>query len=366
MSKNASPRITTTAELRDVSFVFRNLLKTNTISAIEIMNQAAKLLPKHRAHLAASAQAINNRGFGFTASLGNLFEPSVMAIIKAGEESGKLFDVFDRIWRNAKTQIEIDKTLGKLKMPGIVIACSSVITFTMLLLLVPYIYNAQASSAPPDFQPVFVVRFSLWLNEVVMGNPTIFLALLVGFLASVTFAFTNPATLGWIKDKTVIGILRFKYIGVPFANLKFGIMAHYIEVIAEAGLDAEKRIDLVVGSLPAPLRPGLMAFRKDFLIRGIDYAARAEGKPTEDPRHSDVLWPQYVRLAFAQANDGDWGTPMREFGDVMLEDGKEAIQNRIGILQNGSLFFAAFLIVIPYIAIYSTMGQLMQMKLQSL
>lgn len=359
-------RVTKNSELRDVSFVFRNLFKTGSISASDIMKNAADMLPKHREHLLAARHAINTKGETFSDALGDLFDESVTTIIKAGEASGTLPHVFDRIWSNAKTQIEIDKAISKLNMPIAITAVAVVVSFLMMLLLVPYIYKSQASSVPPDFEPFIVVKISLWLNEVVMGNLTAFMIAGGVISGAILIAFTRPEVVNASKNILVKIIIRNNFLGKPFSSLKFGVLAQYIEIVSSAGLDADKRIDLVLKSLPEPLRPGLLSFRRDFLIRGMKFAARPEGKPEHDPRHSEVLWPTYIRLAFTQADEGDWSGPMREFGEVLIDDGKENIQLRIQSLMVFAYITAGLLMVIPYLSIYSVMGQLMQINLQNM
>lgn len=359
-------RITTNAELRDVSFVFRNLLKTGSISASDIMKTAAEMLPKHRDHLNAAKHAINTKGVSFSEAIDNLFDESVNTIIKAGEASGTLYDVFDRIWMNAKTQIEIDKAIGKLNMPIAITCVAVVVSLLMMIFLVPYIYESQASSVPRGFEPFVVVRLSLWLNSVVMGNPTASIVILGVVVGGILIAFTRPEVVRATKNIFIKLIIKSDFLGRPFSSLKFGVLAQYIEIVSAAGLDADKRVDLVTKVLPEPLRPALLAFRKDFIVRGLSFAAKPDGKPQHDPRHSEVLWPTYVRLAFTQADNGDWAGPMREFGEVMIEDGKENIQLRIQSLMVLSYVIAGVLMIIPYLSIYSVMGQLMQINLQNM
>lgn len=365
MSKH-EPLIQKTKELRDVSFVLRNLFGTGSMVASEIMQHAGHLLPKYRKVFENAAKDINLRGIPFSEAVEPLFDSATLAVIRAGEESGSLSVVFDQIWQAAKIQTQINKTLSKLKTPVVIGFLGLIVTFVFLTFLIPFIYEGMAQGAPPGFEPIWIVKLSIALNSFIMGNYEIVSVVSVLLFALLAYMCTQQSFITGISNLVIKAILKFEFLGVSYSNLKFGILTQYIQIVSNAGLDAERRIDLVMDSLPEPLRPALLAFKKDMIAKGIPFAASADGKPESDPRHSPVLWPRYVRLAFAQANEGDWVEPMREFGHVMLEDGQEAIEARIAILQNITLAAVGLLITIPMSSIYMTMGQLMQMRMQGL
>jgi hypothetical protein len=144
-------------------------------------------------------------------------------------------------------------------------------------------------------------------------------------------------------------------------------MARYLEIVSMAGLDMTDRIKLVIGLIPEPLRPGLLAFQKEMLVKGLKDAARAEGRAEGDPRKSIVMWPPYLRLAFSQAHDtGEMDEAMHEYGITMIMDGKERLENYIILLNRLMLFLGGMAVTIPMGTIYTVMGQIMSLRMQSL
>lgn len=353
-------------DLRDVTFILRNLLSGGSLSASEVLSQTAMLVPKYREQLKAGAVSINSRGASFTEAVSTLFPQSTLTVVRAGEESGTLPKVFDQIWVGAKTQVEIGKILAKLKIPVILAGIGLLISIGFMLFLIPSIYESLANGAPNGYEPSTLIQVSVAANTFIFQNLEAVALGLVAAVGAIAFLFSQRKVRDAITDKIVQLIINIDFIGRSYANLKFGLLAQYLQTVSAAGLDADKRIDLVMDILPPPLQFGLKAFRRDMLSKGIAYAARAEGKPSTDPRHSEVQWPPYLRLAFAQANESEWETPMREFGLVMLEDGKETIQARIGTLQTIALIVVAVLVVVPLAMLYGTMGDIMTMRMSVL
>lgn len=356
--------IKTNNDLRDVSFVFRNLFKTGSLTASEILFQTGNMVPKFRKLLHAGSKQISGKGWSLSKSLEALFPPQTMPAIRAGEESGKLGSVFDQIWRTAKIQEEINKVLNGLVFPVALIGIGILVSLAFFIFLVPMQYRMLASGAPESYDPGASIRAALAINEFVMANVEISLLVSVGVVIAIAGLISRVEFRDWVAQKVVQCLLAIKPLGEAYANLKFGIMAQYLQIVSLAGLDADKRIDLVMDVLPIPLRQGIMMFRSEMLVKGIGNAANPEGKPQDDPRHSTIQWPLYIRLAFRQSDEGLWDEPMREFGEVMLEDGKEKIKRLIETMKIISIMVVALLLIIPVGLLYGTLGEVLTMRMR--
>ena len=309
MNKSSS-KITKASELRDVAFILRNLLNAGSLSASEVLKNTGDLLPKYRTRLHQGAIAINTKGVQFSEAVSSLFDESTLSVVRAGEESGTLGKVFEQIWIAAKTQCEIQKILNKLVLPVVLTFFGVIVSLVFFIGLIPMIYESLSNGAPASYEPSIMIQMAIATNAFFISNiESVSIVSLIILIGS-AFMITRPSVQSYMVDLVISSIIKVRFIGSSYANLKFGVLAQYIQTVSAAGLDANRRIDLVIDILPPPLRAGMLAFRKDFPIKGIAYAARSEGKPESDPRHSDVLWPPYLRLAFAQADDGDWETPM--------------------------------------------------------
>ena len=354
----------TNKDLRDVSFALRNLFKSGSLGAAEVLKQAGNMLPRFRHLLHAGSSQISNKGWPISRALSSLFPPNTMSAIKAGEESGRLEDVFERIWATAVAQEEINKVIRGLIMPFALVIVGLVISLGFLLILVPKTYRDMAKGAPPDYEPSASIVFALSANEFIVANwQLVVMGLLVFAVISAGF-FMRESVREKASDLAIRAIIAIRPLGESYSAMKFGIMAQYLQIVSAAGLDAERRIDLVLQVLPPPLRAAMNSFRADMVQKGISKAADGEGRDEEDPRASTVLWPHYIRIAFYLADDGDWEVPMREFGDILLEDGKDKIKRQIAGMNVIAMIIVGLLLVIPIGLMYGTMGEILTMRIQ--
>lgn len=364
-AKQANAKLSNAA-LRDVAFVLYSLFRVGSLSATEILKEAGDLLPQHRTTLHEGARSILMRGTTFTEAVSGLFPPTILTVVRAGDEAGSLDKVFYQIWQTSKTQVEIEKLLGKLRMPAVIAGFGLVIVLAFMCFLIPNIYSSFANTAPPNYKPSAVITWSLAANEIVTTNPMGIAFGVLVFIISIIVLFNNDSVKASLGNQLVKAAIRFPGLGRAYANLRFGVVAKYIEIVSAAGLDSNRRIDLVLDVLPGPMRRGLVAFRSEMFTKGISAAATSEGRAPTDPRTSEVLWPRYFQLAFAQANEGDWETPMREFGGVMIEDGKENIAKQIQSLQIVSLIIVGICVMVPMSILYITVGEMMSLSMSKL
>ncbi|CRN72598.1 hypothetical protein AX279_18345 [Pseudomonas sp. J237] len=354
-------------QLRDVAFTLRNLFKSGHLGAAEILQEAGNAHEEHRAVLHAGAKQISHNGWSFSDAVSGLFPANIMPAIQAGETAGSIDKVFDQIWQASKAQEEINKVIGQLKTPIAILFVAFLISLVFYIVLVPFVYEGLARNAPPSYDPGFIVNSAnairSWLDHNWLLTLVGFSGLVIGIAAALAKQENRDAVGIWC----VKGLSRFKGIGSAYANLKFGLMARYLEIVSMAGLDMTDRIKLVVGLIPEPLRPGLLAFQKEMLVKGLKDAARAEGRAEGDPRKSIVMWPPYLRLAFSQAHDtGEMDEAMHEYGITMIMDGKERLENYIVTLNRLMLFLGGMAVTIPMGTIYTVMGQIMSLRMQSL
>lgn len=358
-------QIRTNTDLRDIAFVFRNLLRVG-MPAADILKEAGNMIPKFRAQLHAGSNQISSGGWSFSEAVKSLFPANTMAAIKAGEESGSLEAVFEQIWRSAMTQDEINKVLRGLLMPVVLIAFGVLVSIGFFLVLIPFVYAQLAQGAPKDFVPNVMISRSVEISSWIASNPEITMLSVGGVLGGLTLWLSRESVRDAAVNMIIRNMVKFKPVGIAYAHLKFGIMAQYLQIVSMAGLNADRRIDLVIDVLPEPLRDGIRAFRAEVFKRGISAAASADGRDDDDPRVDDVQWPPYIRLAFAQCNEGDWETPMREFGVILIEDGKDKMKRQIAVLQNMSYAIVGVLVVVPLGIMYTTMGEVLTMRMQML
>ncbi len=359
-------QVKTNAGLRDIAFVLRNLFRVGSLSAADILKESGNMMPEFRAQLHAGSRQISNSGWSFSEAVKSIFPENTMAAIRAGEESGSLEAVFDQIWRSATTQDEINKVLRGLLMPVILIFVGILISLGFFLVLIPFVYEKLSQGAPKDFVPSPAITMAMDSHAWIVANPEIAMFSVGGVVGLIALWLSRESARVAVVDLIVRNMIKVKPVGIAYSHLKFGIMAQYLQIVSMAGLNADRRLDLVIDVLPEPLRHGMRAFRAEVFKKGLSAAASAEGRQEDDPRTDDIQWPPYIRLAFAQCNEGDWEVPMREFGNVLIEDGKEKMKRQIAVLQNLSFAIVGLLVVVPVGLLYTTMGQVLTMRMQML
>lgn len=359
-------QISSNADLRDIAFVLRNLFRVGSLSAADILKEAGNMMPRFRVQLHAGSHQISNSGWCFADAVKSIFPSDTMAAIRAGEESGKLEAVLDQIWRSATTQDEINKVLRGLLMPVILIGVGVLISLGFFLILIPFVYEQLAQGAPKDFVPNIAIVKSMEMHNWIASNPEVTMIGVGGFFGVLVLWLSRAAAREAVVDFVIRNMIKVKPVGIAYSHLKFGIMAQYLQIVSMAGLNADRRIDLVIDVLPEPLRLGMRAFRAEVFKNGLGAAASAENRAEDDPRVDEVQWPPYIRLAFSQCNEGNWEIPMREFGSVLIEDGKEKMKRQIAGLQNLSFAVVGLLVVIPVGLLYTTMGEVLTMRMQML
>lgn len=355
--------IRTTEELRDVSFILRNLLRVG-LPAETVLNEAADMLPAFAEPLRQGAMRIGSHGVTITQALEPLFPETVLPAIRAGEESGSIDRVMEQVWQSAKTQLEINEVTKKLRTPAILILAGIVVSLGFFLFLIPFMYGSMSRSVPSSFDPGLLIRSAVDANAFIMANPETVGISVAAVIMFVLFMFTRESFREAVSDLVVKIVIFIKPIGRAYAKLKFGVMAQYLQIVSMAGMDATKRIDLVMDTLPEPLQPGLRAFRAEMLSVGLATASRGKESNLDDPRHSEVLWPSYIRLAFTQASETEWVTPMREFGEVMIHDGKERLELQIKQLNLIAMMAVGLMIIVPVGMLYATMGKILSISMQ--
>lgn len=358
-------KMRTNIELRDLAFVLRNLFRVG-VPAADILKEAGNMMPTFRAQLHAGSNQISSSGASFSEAVKSIFPENSMAAIRAGEESGSLEAIFDQIWRSATTQDEINKVLRGLLMPVFLIGVGVVISLVFFLVLIPFVFASLSQGAPKDYVPNIAIVKSVEAHNWIAANPEIAMFSIAGVMGVLVLWLSRASARDAAVNFIVKIMIKIKPIGIAYSHLKFGIMAQYLQIVSMAGLNADRRIDLVTDVLPEPLRHGIRAFRAEVFLSGIRAAARSEGREEDDPRADEIQWPPYIRLAFSQCEEGDWETPMREFGSVLIEDGKEKMKRQITMLQSLSFAIVGLLVVIPIGLLYTAMGEVLTMRMQML
>lgn len=357
--------IRTNRQLRDMSFAFRNLMWSGRLPSSQVLAEVANMSQEFRDLLLAGAERIKSRGDSFADAVSSLFPPAELAAIRAGEHAGRIPSVFDQIWRACKVQAEINKATRALTMPFVIIVLGLLVSLGFYLFLIPTLVRtlSTSSNVPVGGLVQGALSSQAWLIEhwVLVGAASTFTTF------AISIYFSRPEA----RDSFISGLLaiaiKFKPFGYAYSNLKFGLVAKYLQIVSEAGVDIDMRMRLVNEMLPLPLRPGMLQFRVEMEAHGVAAAASIERRAANDPRLDPIYWPIYFRIALIQGSEtGDLAEPMSEYGDVMIEDGKERTELLVKTLTNVALIVAGLLIMIPVTLMYSSMGEMLMARFRAM
>lgn len=364
-NKSEAKLITNAKHLRDTAFTLKNLFKAGSLSAAEILVECGNMDLRLKSALHVGAKCITNSGWSFTRAVSRIFSDSELIAIKAGEESQSLEAVFEKIWRSAKTQVEIQKVLKGLYSPLWIALGGVVVSICFYIFLLPSLYLSLAASVK-DYKPSLMIEYALIINKTILNNVNLSISCLVGFLLVIGFIFSNATYRQRITYFLLSYIIRIKPVGMAYSNLKFGVMAEYLSIISHAGLDMDVRLKLVTELLPSPIQSAFLLFRSEVMTKGLKFASLPVNRNESDPRTDLVMWPPYFRLALAEANEVDMTEPMAVYGDIMIQDSIERIQTQIQFASKLAMLVVGVFICVPVGLLYGTMGEVLFLRMSLL
>lgn len=283
-----------------------------------------------------------------------VWPPAVCNAIKAGEKTGKLDHVFERIEVTMQIQQEIRSMLMELLYPMSMII-GAVATFLFFMVkVIPAILKAFGSS-----EETWVTQSSFFLEKLFLQN---WIELLIGTVLTIV------VIVGWFKKeqnraKVVDFFVRFPILGEALRNLFFGLWAHYMALISSTGvISLEEGLRVTSQTLPTALQPGLLIMA-DELRLGTDTAVAGDPDKhgSDDPRQ---LWPFYVGNSFIiSVSTGLLEVELLRAAPAMIKEGRATLKVALAISKGISLLVAGVLLSIPMSVYYMQMGKALEKAL---
>jgi type II secretory pathway component PulF len=286
--------------------------------------------------------------------LSTLWPDNLLAAVIAGEQSGSLPAVFDRVEETMQLQQRIRGALLKLAYPAFVgLAGVGVFLFFMIKVLPTLV----KSLGKPDKSLVF--SLSTWLSGIYQNHLMLALVLIGGTLLGVGT---------WIKktldDGSLLSALTtLPVIGDALSHLYFGLWAYYLAILDQAGgMQVRDKLLLSSQVMPENLRRGIFLMADEVVARGLANAADPEKQMVDDPRRE---WPFYISTAFIVAQEtGDLAREMLRVAPSLIKDGFKKVQFVTQALTTIAMTVSAFLVVSPLMAYYIQVGSQLRKAMQ--
>ena len=277
--------------------------------------------------------------------IGEVWPKTMIAVIRSGEESGKIGEVFERIEQTVELQMQLrSKMMGLMYPVGMGLAGLGVFLGFMVFVL-PMLAKSMGGKKSTSF----VFQFSEMLSTFVHAN---WVFLIVGVVAGLFFLVT------WLRTEAARDMVMETLLGVPIIkealrNMYFGLWANYMSMMVSAGIPTVNALKFTAPVLPGPLAESINAFAKDVGVNNHSLSDAADLEKL-NPNDARVLWwPFFISSAFIVSEQtGEIDRELNRVAPALIKDGIRSLERFIAILNVVALAVSAFLITSPLAAYY--------------
>lgn len=277
-------------------------------------------------------------------SLPTIWPDALVGAVKAGEESGKMEEVFAHITKATEIQLQLRKLLMKLTYPA-GIGLAGVLVFILIMVLVA-----------PNTARSFRAQDSNGITQLAFAMEAVFKPYWMMILAGVAVA--SVLAFKWATSEEGKGALteialQVPYLGPGLRDMYFGLWAEYMAMMSAAGITTDRAILLTVDLMPVSLRDGLVAFERDISVNNLslEQAANVGALRADDPRQE---WPLFIRRAFIVGDRaGDLDGEMQRIAPELIQQGVAKISVSIELGNVGATVLAGLLAASSFAGIYA-------------
>ena len=317
---------------------------TAGIALREAVARMSKLQPKYVVLWTEAADSLS-RGGRLSAQLEGVWPESVVAAVKAGEESGTIAEVLRRTAEAMQIGQQVRKIYSKLLSPLIAFLAGLGVCLFFMVAVIP---KLQASLGGGEQSLIFAV--SSFLSKLVLGYWPILVAALAGLIGLGVHWFKQPGNL----DKLIEMGNRQALLGQALRNLYFGMWAYQMSLLASAGLPAKQQLQLSVKTLPECYREGVHLMASEVEKRGHADSADPDKQEEGDPRKE---WPFYIAVAFITAHEtGRIDQEMQRCAPILIDDGMKQLTKVIAVADIIAKLLASGMISVPLMGYFSQLS----------
>lgn len=331
------------AEIEAASAALGNQLSAG-IPIREAVARMAKLQPKYAELWTEAADAIS-RGNRLSLQLQNEWPESVIAALKAGEESGTLEEVFKRTSEAMRVRQAVRKIYGKLISPLAAFLGGVGVFLFFMIAVIPKLASTLGGG-----EQSFVLKSAVWMNQIVMGYWPVLALAAAGAVFGLIQWFKDPENI----DKLISTANDIPQLGEALRDLYFGTWAYQVALLAAAGLPAKQQLLLSIKTLPGGYREGVARMAAEVEKRGHADSADPEKQEEGDPRRE---WPYFIAVAFITAHEtGRIDKEMLRAAPILIDEGVRKLNKVISVADLVSKALAAAMIGLPLMAYFTQLS----------
>lgn len=309
----------------------------------QALSRMAQMQPQYSDFWHRTVQDIRS-GHLLSDSLQEVWPKSLVSAVKAGEQSGRIDNIFKRIDETIELQLSLRSTVMQLGYPiGMGIA-GLIVFLGFMVFVLPMLaksLNSKSQSA--------IFEFSSWLSALVLGN-----AVALGIAAGLG-VFTLIA---WMKTpQAQASILEF-CLNIPvlkdaLGSMYFGLWSNYMAMMVSAGIPTTQALLLTAPILPGVLGESIEVFESDLSAnKSIAASSDLATLPNDDLRA--IWWPFYISNAFLVGEQtGEIDKELLRVAPALIKDGVTTMNRVVSIANVVALAISAALIVSPLAAYYA-------------
>jgi len=329
-------------EIRASAAALGNQLRAG-IPIYQALNRLALMQPQYADFWGGASNSVQ-AGNPVSTSLADVWPPTLISSVRAGERSGKLEEVFAQIQQTIAESMAMRKNMARLIYPCLMgLGGMGVFVFFMVVVL-PRISKSLGTTSHS-----FVFLISNAMSHFVDEN----LMILAGAGVAGIFLF-----IAWVRTAEAQEFFLNVALSVPvlkdaLRDLYFGIWAHYMALMVSAGITMIEALKLTAGSLPEVMRESVRVFERDLSVnnRTMSEAADLAKQSSDDPRVE--WWPFYIANAFIMADQtGEVDRELLHIAPSLTEEGVDTLNRVVEIANVVALFVAGLLIAAPLAAYY--------------
>lgn len=271
---------------------------------------------------------------------------TLVSAVRAGEESGTLPVVLERIEQTLALQRAMGKLVGELAYPlGFGLMGLGVFLFFMVQVI------PALSSSLGVGNHGLVFELSAWLSAALHQHGLVLALAGAALAAQAVYWLRQPAARARLADL----LLHLPVLGAPLQMISFGVWAQYMALIDSTGsIAVVDGLRLTSAALPPSLRAGVLQMADEAVARGLSNAADPDQQTSGDRRRD---WPFYIGNAFLIAEEtGRLDVELQRAATAMLKHGQDSLRVVLWIANVLALFVSAVLIVGPLAAYYIQLG----------
>lgn len=293
-----------------------------------------------------SAAMLVGNGRPLSECLTEIWPAQLVKAVQAGEQAGKLQEVFQRIQDSLSVEQGLRSTIGKLAYPLGSAAAGLVVAAWFFIVVIPNMMKAMTSQHSKSA----ILSFAVTTSEFVSTHWPLIAAGVV--LASIVLV-------NWIKSDEGRATVVDLALGIPrvreaLRDLYFGLWAYYLEMALSAGIPTTVALSLTAPILPDRMRESVDVFNADMTVnnRSMGKAADLALQEPGDPRRD--WWPFYIANSFILGEQtGLIDAQLRQCAPVLIKEGSQKLTFVVNICNVIAIALAASLILAPMGAYYA-------------